>query len=374
MNQGNKTILVCGVHFSPAYAVLEKMQKMNRFQLAYIGRKYALRNSKELSLDYQAIEALGIPFYPLVTGQFQRGITIANITAFIVYLQALVKAVGIIRKLKPGVVVSFGGYIAVPVCLAAYLLRIPVITHEQTHVLGLANRIIARFAKTVCISWPDTQAIPKHTPVVLTGNPIRDSFYISRTTDKVNFGNRSLPLIYITGGSLGSKSINNTIAEILPDLVDKYRLLHQCGNLNRNEDYRMLTDKKEALPVKLRENYQVYTHISPDEVGPILSEAKLLIGRSGSNTVTEVSEKGIPALFIPLPWSAYNEQEMNAIMLKKSSQAELLQQDRLTSHSLLNLIDKMIAEENHYRKKIGTPGRQLKKPTEKIIEVIEQIT
>ena len=148
----------------------------------------------------------------------------------------------------------------------------------------------------------------------------------------------NLLLIYITGGSLGARSINHTVSKIIPQLIKKFRILHQCGMANRSEDFKQLSVLKNTLSANERENYKVVEQIDPHLVGSILHNALLCIGRAGANTVAELARVGVPSILIPLPWSAEGEQTENARLLRKLGLAIIISQQELTSQKLLESI------------------------------------
>lgn len=242
-------IIICGGHLSPALAIIEKLKSINIFSysLFYFGRKSALEGDDSLSLEYITAAKLAIPFYCLISGRLQRSISSYSLTSLLKIPVGFIQSLYYVYKLKPDIVISFGGYVALPVCIAAYIKGVPILTHEQTHVLGLSNRIIARFAEVVCLSWEHTAKVPPGTKTIYTGLPIRKA--IKSVTNKkfISIGNSKLPLIYITGGSLGSRSINQVVQQILPTLLKRFRIFHQTGTANNNADYNRLNMIKNSL-------------------------------------------------------------------------------------------------------------------------------
>ncbi len=334
-----KRIVICGGHFTPALAVIEELEKLNKYQIIYIGRKKPLEGDDALSQEFLTVKKLNIPFYSLFCGRLQRSFTIHTIPSLLKFPLSLIHALFLLQKIKPKLVLSFGGYVALPVSLIAWILGIPVITHEQTHVLGLSNRIICRFAKITCLSWLDTRRVPRNIRIIITGNPIRRSILSVQKQKICNFGNQKLPLLYITGGSLGSRSINKVVAEVIPSLVTRFRIIHQCGGADNQADFFRLLKLKESLPSISKKNYKVLKTIEISKIGEIYNEAKLIIGRSGANTVSEIAYYRKPAIFIPLPWSAEDEQEYNAKELEKIGAAIILNQESLTPEKLIQTIN-----------------------------------
>ena len=172
-------IVICGGHLSPALSLLEVMPK--HVEVIFIGRKYVFEKEKVLSLEYKVVKEKNIPFYPLTTGRFQRKFTLETIPSLLKFPIGFFQSITILRKEKPNVVVGVGGYISLPVCLAALLLGIPVVIHEQTQEAGFANKLISHFARKVCISWESSRKFFPEKKIVLTGNPIRKEFRITNS-------------------------------------------------------------------------------------------------------------------------------------------------------------------------------------------------
>ena len=228
---------------------------------------------------------------------------------------------------------SFGGYLALPVVIIAWFLGIPILTHEQTLVSGLANKIISKFAKKT-----------------LFGNPIRKEILDLKPVKTSG--------IFVTGGNQGSHVINLAVKKIL----NKYQVIHQTGD-SKNNDYEDL--------VKINKN--TYKFLNAHDMAKALNEATLVISRAGANITTELAFLGKPAILIPIPWSSGNEQYLNAKKLVDAGTAEILEQKDLTGENLLKLISQMFASLEKYQEN-ASKARKLVIPNaaEKIAKVISQ--
>lgn len=318
-----KKVLIVGGHLAPALAVIEELNTRGAYEIFWVGRKYAMEVGKVPSLEYELIPPLGIPFYDLRTGRLQRRFTSQTLPSLLRIIPGLAQAKSIVSKIRPNVVMSFGGYLSVPVVIAAWLSRVPIVVHEQTVVLGLANRIAARFATRIAVSFPESAADFKGRKVVVTGNPVSRSILdLKRKPDG--------KLIYVTGGGQGSQTINNYIEELLPDLTPHFSIVHQTGTL----DY----PRFKSLEKKFK-NYKVAGTMKRDEVVRIFERASLIISRGGANTISEIAASGIPAIIIPIPGSARDEQEKNAQLLAKTGLAAVLHQADLSRSTLLERIN-----------------------------------
>lgn len=368
-------IVICGGHLSPAMAVIEEVKKKNKYEPIYIGRKYALEGDRALSLEYSVITQEKIPFYSITTARLQRSITLYTIPSLLKLPLGFFQSLILLVKIRPKLVLSFGGYVSLPICFSAWMLRIPIIIHEQTHVMGLTNRIISRIAKKVCLSFADTKCVSFKNKVIITGNPIRQSVTTeTQKKDLTNFGNNNLPILYITGGSLGARSINIVVSAILPYLVKKFRVIHQCGSADGDKDFKMLIKVKNSLPSAYKRNYFVIKHIDPNLIGSILQKTTLVVSRAGANTTAELVLVGVPSVLIPLPWSGDKEQEHNALFLEKMHVAKVIKQKELSREKLIETIDFMQKNISRFKNNAQKAKKMIRSDASKsIISVIDSL-
>lgn len=366
-------VLICGGHLSPALAMIEKIKEEKNIEVIYIGRKKALEGDKAQSLEYKTITKLDIPFYNLIAARLQRSFTLYTIPSLCKLPLGFIQSLILLFIIRPKIVVSFGGYVALPVCINAKILSIPIITHEQTTVLGLANRVIAKISKALCLSYDNTSNIPKGVTTVYTGNPIRSSI-IPKGNKNIVFGDSKLPIIYVTGGNLGSRPINKVIGQMILELADKYRVYHQCGGAENGKDFQELLQLKNNLPEKIKDNYLIVEHVDPERVGEILQNTSLLIGRAGANTVNEILYFEVPSILIPLPWAGQNEQMKNAEMVQKSGLGKIIFQKNLDSHILLRTISEMMEKMIRPQKSQGNVTKiSSTTAADKILQLIKKI-
>jgi len=362
-------IAIIGGHLAPALSVLEALPKHTK--ILFIGRKYALEGDYALSLEYKIILDLNIPFVVLNTGRWQREFTKFTLLSLLKLPLGVIKSFSTLIGFKPDIVMGFGGYVSIPVIFCAYLLRIPVIIHEQTMGAGVANRIVARFAKKICISWESSRKYFPKEKVVLTGNPMRN---FSVLDFKFSIFNNKLPTIFVTGGSSGSHFLNVLIEEIIRDLLAEYNVIHQTGDTYEYRDFDRLELLKKSLPEKVRDNYILEKFIDPSEIGDILNLSSLVISRSGVNTITELMYFEKPAILIPLPFSQDNEQRQNAEYLEKIGLGIVLHQSKLDSKKLLQTINLMLCDIDSYRiNKNELENLPVKNGAQNIISVINYI-
>lgn len=336
-------VLITGGHVTPALAVIEEFKD---HEIVFVGRKYALEQEQTLSFEYKEITKKGIKFINLTTGKINRGELLLTISSVLRIPLGFYQAFRILQTEKPNVIMSFGSYLAVPIAVWSYLLNIPIYLHEQTSVPGQASRVIGKFAKKIFISFPETKTFFPTEKIRLTGNPVRQGIFnvikkpFELPTDR--------PVLYITGGSLGSHSINEHVEKILESLLKKHTVIHQVGDTKQYRDYERLLAKKKSLDKFLQNRYFLVKHFSEDEIGYIYLNADLIIGRAGANTFFELLVLEKPAVFIPLPWSAEKEQQKQAEIFKTAGVGEIfLQSD--TSKNLERKISLVFENISKYK-------------------------
>lgn len=338
-------ILIIGGHLSPALALIDLIG--GKHDILFVGRKYVFEGDETLSLEYKLSQELGIKFAPITTGRLQRSFTRYTIPSLLKFPLGLGESFKILRSYKPDVIVGFGGYVSLPVIFAAFLLRIPIVIHEQTLEAGVANKIASVFAKKICISFDRSKQFFPRGKTILTGNPIREQ--IQNPDSNLVLPEEFIPMIYITGGSLGSIVINNLALNSLKELLSRFRIVHQTGGFNNFESLTKLKKFKKVLSNEMRKRYLVSDHFSSNDVGLILREASLVVGRSGINTVTELLFLNKPALLIPLPKSARDEQKKNAQFLKDVGLCEVLNERSITPSDFVSAINHMIRNIEKYK-------------------------
>lgn len=334
-------ILITGAHFTPAQAVIEELQKTPRVEIVYLGRKYTREGDKSLSVESQVLPKLGVKFIPVISGRLQRLFTIYTIPSLFKIPIGILQSFYLILREKPEVVLSFGGYVSVPVVFTAWLLSIPIITHEQTLVSGLANTINSWFADKVAVSFE--RSVFKGKKVILTGLPIRrDIIGISRGVSLVH--PRGGQIILVMGGNQGSHIINLALEGCLKELLKIAMVYHQTGD-SKYRDYERLEELG-----KSGERYKVKKWIG-EEYAVTLQEADLVVSRAGINTLTELAYLSKPALVIPIPYLYKNEQMVNAKFFKQLGLVRILPQEDLTPQKLLANIKNILNDLNHFKKR-----------------------
>ncbi len=377
------TILLTGTHLTPAIATIQVLRrKAPEAILVYVGRKHT---GTAESVEKQEIERAGAEFRALVFGKLHRHFTWRQILELVKFPAGFWQAGRLVLELRPEVVVSFGGYVALPLVIWGKLTGARIVVHEQTSQWGLANRLSRGLADVKAVSWREMEG----PGVVWTGNPIRKEVIAARqrrddprwhffdalgpsedsgiifsgdarqrnsNSDVGILKTRSLtvrpirefdfkssfdvtgslfprknipssssstfPILYITGGNQGSRSIDKVIEPILPDLVEKFEVFHQT---------------KSKFNFKHPRYHQAPWFSTPIHA-EILSRTAVSVSRAGANTVAELMYLGIPSVLVPLPHSAGGEQQKNARILEKAGLGRIINQDESSPEKLLSAI------------------------------------
>jgi UDP-N-acetylglucosamine--N-acetylmuramyl-(pentapeptide) pyrophosphoryl-undecaprenol N-acetylglucosamine transferase len=318
-----------GGHVIPALAVVEALRSRNQLaDLLWVG--------SHDGVEVEAASRAGIPFVAIPTGKLRRYLSLNNLLDAGRVPLGVLAARRHLSRFRPDVVLSTGGFVSVPTVIAAKGIA-PVVTHEQTAILGLATRINARFADTLAVSHEQTASAARalHRHVVVTGNPVRSELLSGdrfRALERFGFV-PDLPLIYVTGGARGSSPINERIAALLPEILEKAQILHQTGTAGANADAQALEAKRADFPEPLRQRYAIVDFIG-DELADVYAAASLVIGRAGAGTVAELAYVGKPAIFIPLPHAGGDEQTVNARVLESAGAAVVIPQRDATPERL----------------------------------------
>jgi UDP-N-acetylglucosamine--N-acetylmuramyl-(pentapeptide) pyrophosphoryl-undecaprenol N-acetylglucosamine transferase len=327
-----------GGHFYPIIAVAQAINKTVKEQRLVAPKLYYLSGSP---YNRQMLYENGIEFRRITAGKIRRYFSLKN------FFDQIKTAVGILMSfwqlffIYPDLIFSKGGYLSFPVLVAARLLKIPVFIHESDSDPGRVNLWSAKFARRIALSYPEAlQYFPKDKTAV-TGNPIRKEIIIPLTVGAREFLNLepAIPVIFITGGSQGAVAINDTVIDILPDLLNRYQIIHQVGNNN-------LGDTQKRASVLLREHphanrYKVFTNLTSDALQMTAGVANLVISRAGS-TIFEIAQWGIPSIIIPIPEPISHDQQKNAYTYARSGGAVIIEQSNLTPSILKSEIDRLM--------------------------------
>ncbi|PIY80144.1 MAG: hypothetical protein COY80_04485 [Candidatus Pacebacteria bacterium CG_4_10_14_0_8_um_filter_42_14] len=347
-------ILISGGHLTPALAFIDFVKTQKKIEMVFVGRIYSQERSKQRSHESEEVSKRKVRFIPFKSGKLLPSASIFALKELGLLIQGIFHALLIIRSEKPTLVVTFGGYMAVPLALAAWLHRIPVVLHEQTSVVGVSNSFIGRIATLVAVSYPHVEKVFQGRDVVVTGNLLRKQLLnqeVSRPTWLA--ATTSKPILYITGGNQGSEVINTSVLQLLPQLTRDWTVIHQCGTVSEQSDYqKVLEDESRKLSAVGRERYAVREWINENELAWIYQNCAAAVSRSGANTTFEFLYFAIPSILIPLPFSPRQEQQKNAEFLAKMGGAILLSQKELSTQSLRNSLSELQKNARRYKNKL----------------------
>ncbi len=326
-------------HVTPNIALIGRLKEQG-YQISYIGSY----NGIEKTL----IEELGIPYYGISSGKLRRYFDLKNFTDPFRVLKGFSEARKLLKQLKPDVVFSKGGFVTVPVVVAAGRLKIPTIIHESDMTPGLANKLCIPSAVKVCCNFPETKAHLPEGKAVVTGTPIRQELlqgdaekgraFTGFTTEK--------PVLMIIGGSLGAQAVNDAVRRILPQLLEDFQVVHLCGKGKKD-------DTKDGL-----KGYVQYEYIE-SELADLFAMADIVISRAGANAICELQALKKPNLLIPLSANASRgDQILNARSFEKQGFSMVLEEEAITDNVLLKAVHDLYANRETYRQAMeNAPGQ-----------------
>lgn len=318
-------------HVTPNIALFPALKEAG-YQVSYIGSYNGI--------ERKLIEELGIDYYPISSGKLRRYFDLKNISDPFKVIKGYAQASKLLKKLKPDVVFSKGGFVTVPVVLAAKRRRIPAIIHESDMTPGLANRLCIPSAYKICANFPETlNHLPKGKAVV-TGTPIRQELFDGNKEDGLKFSGLTdkKPVILVIGGSLGSVVVNNAVRSILPTLLEKFQIIHLCGKEKLDETLNNTT------------GYVQYEYIQK-ELCDLMDCADLVVSRAGANAICEILALKKPNLLIPLSAaSSRGDQILNAASFEKQGFSIVIKEEDLTPDLLNEKINELYDNKDKYIK------------------------
>lgn len=307
-------------HVTPNIALIPELKRRG-FEIKYIGSFDGI--------EKKLIEAEGIPYFGVSSGKLRRYRSLKNLSDPFRVLKGISEAKKILKKEKPDIIFSKGGYVSVPVMLAGEALKIPCIIHESDMTPGLANRIAGKKADAFCCNFPETVELLPSGKAIHTGTPIRQQLFEGSREKGLSFAGLSgkKPVLMIICGSLGSVAVNGFVREGLPRLIEKFDIIHLTGKGNLDEGL-----------VGKYEGYKQFEYIS-NELPDLFAAADILISRAGANAICEIAALAKPNVLIPLPLSASRgDQIKNAESFEKQGFSAVLDQDSCTAPDVVDKV------------------------------------
>lgn len=279
----------------------------------------------------------GIPFTSVPCSPFPRSGSVAGLAALARLFGGMSKALFVLRRFRPDVVVGTGGYVSAPTLIASRVMRVPAVIHEQNVVPGRANRWLARFVDCVCVSFDSSVDYFSGYRVIVTGLPIRKQFANlpgkGEARRQLGLSEERFTLL-VVGGSQGSRKLNQLMFDAWPMIAsDQIQVIHQTGpqNLDQVEKIRQVVSADKT-------NYYVEPYV---DMPLVMAAADLLVGRSGASTVAEATAVGLPCIFIPYPFSVADEQTANARYVADRGAALVFSEDEITPAKLTEEISNL---------------------------------
>lgn len=355
----NKVVFVGG-HHNSALVVAQELKKRGD-DIYWLGHKFNFRD-KSLSAEFQEVTAEKIPFFELKTGRFYRQYNpIEHLKTIIGFIQAFAYLI----KIHPDLIVSFGGFLAVPVVIAGWCLGVPSVTHEQTVVAGWANKAITPFVNKILLTHKSSLPNFPTKKTIVVGLPLRPELFDEKF--KRMF---SPPLLYISCGKQGSHMINQALFPLVPELVKEFTVVHQTGTTSLNREIDKARRIKESLG-QLSDRYFYAPYFFSKDAATYLQSADIVVSRAGAHLTYELSMLHKKVVYIPITMVSHNEQLLNAKnAVKKTTSLILLEKD-LNSESLMSSIKRLVKvkakEPNRFDSKAGFSA------STKMISVIDEI-
>lgn len=338
-------------HVTPNIALMPSLRQKG-YEIHYIG-------SYE-GIEKRLIEEQNVPYYGISSGKLRRYFDPKNFSDPFKVIKGYGQSIKLLKKIKPDVVFSKGGFVSVPVILAARFCKIPAIIHESDLTPGLANKLAIPSATKVCCNFPETLNYLPKDKAILTGSPIRQELLNGdpkKAIELCHFESGEKPTILIIGGSLGSKAINTAVRELLPQLLEKYNVIHLCGKGN-------LDDSCNSV-----KGYAQFEYANK-ELADHFALSDLVISRAGANAICELLALRKPNILIPLSAAASRgDQILNAKSFKASGYSYVLEEENLSTSTLAEAIQSVFENKASYIKAMDNSNG--KNSIDTIVELIQ---
>ncbi len=338
-------------HVTPNIALIPALQRSG-FEIYYIGSYNGIE--KKLIEDYN------IPYFGIATGKLRRYFDPKNFSDPFRVLKGFTEATSLLRKIRPDIVFSKGGYVSVPVVRAAGALKIPYIVHESDMTPGLANRLSMTGARKICCNFPETMKVLPADKAILTGTPIRDELSQgSRDAGRKLCGfTDDKPVLMVIGGSLGAQSVNETVRYALPRLLPNFNVVHLCGK-----------EKMDNLKLSVP-GYKQFEYVK-NELKDIFAMADIVVSRAGANSICELLALRKPNILIPLSTrSSRGDQMLNARSFEQQGFSVVIDNDDLDEDILVETIEALFNDRERYLEAMSRSS--LHSATDTIVRIINE--
>lgn len=316
-------------HVTPNIALLPRLRDAD-YEIFYIG--------SHDGIEKKLIQAQDIPYYGISSGKLRRYFDLKNFTDPFRVIKGFSEASSLMKQLKPDVVFSKGGFVSVPVVMAARKHHIPVICHESDLTPGLANKLSMPSATKVCCNFPETMQYLPEGKAVLTGCPIRQELMEGNRTKALTMTGFTTdkPVLMVMGGSLGAVAVNEAVRGALPELLEHWQIIHLCGKGKVDE------------ALNSTKGYIQYEYIQ-DELADLFALCDIVVSRAGANAICELLALRKPTLLIPLSAKASRgDQILNARSFERQGFSMVLEEEEVNKETLLKAISELAAHRQDY--------------------------
>ncbi len=364
-----KRVVLTGGHAAtPALGTVEEIVKRNKnWKLYWVGPTSAMETEKTATAAEKTLHEYGVIVKKIVAGKaLRKGDFSTRLRAYTKIPFGFVHAFWQIIKIRPHITVSFGGFAALPVVFASWLIGTPIILQEQIVGAGLANKLSTPFAKKIAVARQESLDYFPKKKTMLIGNPQVASFF--QIKKKTQIGNPVT--VFITGGSSGSQIVNAIIDSLLETLLSEFAVIHQTGENN----FAYFANRKDKLQESLKNKYTVAGYVNPKEFVQSFEQADIIVSRAGANTVSDIIASRTPAILIPIPWTIGDEQRKNALRSQKTGLVTIIEQDDLTAENLLENIKQIQSNWSQIVKNAMTTEYDMDKfAAAKLVDLIEGV-
>lgn len=344
-----------GGHTMTSLAVINTFLERHpstRKNVVFIGGSTSMEGEERSdTLEERVIKKLNISYVKIRSGKLRRRFSLSTLLTLFGVIGGFIDARKYFKKNDVSLVFSTGGYVSVPVCIAAWLKKVPVVIHEQTTRVGLSNKICGKIASEILVGFDQARKYFSKSKTSFVGNPVRKSLVTSESwpkdiVQKLSFFKKrakDYPIVMISGGGQGSHILNETIRNSLNQLLMDYQVILLTGDNKIFQDYKCVNKAVKKLSPDIQKRI-IVSKFAGDEMGAYLDVADFYIGRSGAMSVYEIGVLGIPSIFVPIPWVTHNEQYHNAKVLEKMGLSTILNEGELSPEVLVLRLNKFVKD------------------------------
>ncbi len=328
-----------GGHFYPIISIAQSINDISaKERLVSVDMYYISTEPYDEGLLFDN----SITFIQNTSGKRRRYRSIMNVIDMFKIFYGVIQATWTLFKIYPDVVFGKGGYASFPTLLAARILRIPVVIHESDTVPGRVNKWAGKFAKKIAIAFPETIKFFDKEKVAYTGNPVRKELQHPAPEGAFEFLQleENIPVIFILGGSQGSEIINDVIIDSLPQLLEKYQIIHQVGTSNKLQTQEM--SHATLLHHKHKKRYKMFPYLNTLAMRMAAGAADVVISRSGAGAISEIASWNVPSILVPITDSNGDHQRQNAFAYAHAGACEVIEEKNLTKNIIISEVDRLI--------------------------------